>query len=241
MLRQFLLILPLSGLIVGGCTIHWQIDDGPGDNSVGTITIGGSTTTYLDLADATMVISRPVGDNTARVAATIRSQSGRTVRLTAGQSVEVNGVALTRPDAKGEYGATVDAASTYTITVDEPSHGVQNTEIDSPPEFEVTSPAEGGRASLSGFTLTWTKPNDRLQVEIELSQVLAGELVTVTFGPYTDTGEREFLARDLSDLRQGAELVITVTKVNTVNRIAGFDSGTASVRVGATRTVVPGP
>ncbi len=52
---------------------------------------------------------------------------------------------------------------------------------------------------------------------------------------------RRQLADDLEPFRQGADLTITVTKINTVNNVGGFDTGTAEARVAATRTVSPRP
>ncbi len=212
------------------CTIHINPDGGGGDDS-----------SFLDQMDASIIISRAVGDTQADVTATITDNHGRAFTMTGDQALKVNAVELTGPDANDEYSATVDASDQYEITVVEPTRGVENTTVDAPAEFLITSPAEGGTASLSGFTLEWSGANNRLQVQIRLSQTFEGTQ-TRDFGPFTDTGSREFTADDLDAFRHGGDLTlnITVTKINAASNIRGFNSGTASVRTEATLVAKPG-
>jgi hypothetical protein len=214
------------------CTIHIIPDGGDGtDNGK-----------FLDQADASIVILQAVGDATAAVTATLSDSRGAVFHLTGDEAVQVNNVDLTGPNAQGKYTATVEAVNEYRITVNEPSRGVEETALDRPADFEITSPAEGGNMSLSGFTLTWSGANSRLQVEIRLSQTFETTR-TVTLGPFTDTGSRELTAQDLEPFLHGGDLTlnITLTKINTVNNVDGFNTGVASSRVSASRVAKPGP
>ena len=229
MVKRMILLSVVIGLCLGvSCTI---IPDGvlPG------------TSTPLDKANATITITEAPGATSADVAADIADSAGRTVLMTTGQAVSVNGMMLTGPDAVGEYTASVPMTDTYAIRVQEPTRGVQTTAIDAPATFVITAPAAGGAAPLSGFTLQWSNANDRLQVEIRIAQVVLGDTSSQKYGPFTDTGTRQFLAADLVPyFVQGADLTITVTRFSQTP-VAGFSSGTASVRVSASETVVPRP
>jgi hypothetical protein len=225
----------LTVLFLGaGCTIRIIPGGGDGDG------LGGRV--YLDEAVASIVIVQQVGAATASVTATLTDSLGRTLTLASDQAVRVNSVDLVGPNLEGEFTATVDAADQYEIQVVEPSRGVEDTTADAPGEFQITSPGTDGSVSLSGFTLTWSDANNRLQARIRLSQTFE-QTETHYFGPYTDTGSREFTVDDLEPFRHGGDLTlnIMVTKINTTSNVNGFKSGTASVRLYASRTAIPGP
>jgi hypothetical protein len=202
----------------------------------------GDGRSFLDQMDASITIWRAIGDNQADVSATITDNLGFPFTMTGDQAVEVNGVALVGPDANAEYTATVAAAGEYEITMVEPTFGVESTTVDAPAEFTITAPTEGGTVSLSGFTLRWSGANDRLRVAIRLSQTYQGT-ETRSFGPFTDTGRHDFTAADLAPFVHGGTLTLSirVTKINTVNDVAGFNSGTARVQTSASRVARPGP
>ncbi len=238
MLKRMALLSLAAALCLGAsCTI--RISPGGNDGNGGG---GSGDRVYLDETDANIIIAQEVGAATASVTATIQDSLGRTVTLASDQAVEINGEALSGPGAAGEFTATVAAANQYEITVVEPTRGIDESVIDAPAAFQITSPIEGGKVSLSGFTLKWSGANTRLQVRITLSQTYQ-TTVTRSFGPFTDTGSRELTAADLAPFRHGGDLTmsITVTKINTTNNVDGFDSGTAAVHLSALRVAKPGP
>ncbi len=194
----------------------------------------------LDQADATINIGQTAGGVTADIDARITDSIGRTVIMQSDQAVLVNGTALGGPNYDGKYTVTIPAADQYTVTVREPTRGVQTTTI-SPTPFDITSPAVGAPASLSGFALAWSNVDPRLQTTIELSQTRGGYKRTQTFGPFADSGGYTFTAADLRYFVQGENLIIAVTKANTLGSIAGFHSGTLVSRVWAIRPVSPAP
>ncbi len=234
MTLKYTLLLAVSAALCLGvsCTITGD-DNGAGDND------DGDTQTTLDAATALITITQTAGGSTADVTATIEDDAGRTVELTNNQTVRVNDVELSAPDAGDEYTATTETASQYEIAVVEPTVGVQYTTIDAPTDFEITVPAEGGEVSLTGFTLTWSQPNPNLQVRIRLTQTLGGINVTETLPLMSDTGTRDITDDDLADFGQGTNLVITVTKINIVDGIDGFESGELRSEVSTTRSASP--
>lgn len=210
------------------------------------VTCGGvpllpDTNVELDLADCTMRIVQQAGANDATVSATIIDNHGRPVELAGGQSVSVNGHTLSATEINGIYTGAVVAASQYAVTVNEPTRGVETTTIAPPGNFDITSPADGNFASLSGFTLTWSNANAALQVTITLTQTLFDDEERETFGPYTDTGSLVLSAENLADFYQGSNLLITVTKINEQNLINGFNTGALQVERSVSSLVVPGP
>jgi hypothetical protein len=207
-----------------------------------TITPGTGITTQkpLSQAVANITVSRLAGAGTASVAATIEDALGRTVTLSDDQAVRVNDVALVGPSS-GVYAATVTAAGQYVLAVQEPTRGVETTTVSAPTDFEVTSPAEDGGVSLSGFTLQWSGADNQAQVVIELSQWQGSTRVIDNFGPYTDTGSRAFDATDLRDFVQGTPLTITISKYNVRSNVAGFASGTLQISVITERHAQPLP
>ena len=110
----------------------------------------------LDRADCTMKISQTSTDSQATVIATITDGDGNYVELSDDQAVAVNQRNLSGPGSNGQYTKTVPVSDNYTVTVTEPSRGVENTTIDAPADFEITSPTDGQGVSLSGFTLNWS-------------------------------------------------------------------------------------
>lgn len=225
------------------CAALWSLTIGLCLGASCTITLPGDGTgrTYLDQTDASIEITQVVGAAQAEVSATITDSLGRAIHFASGQSVTIDDVPLQGPSLSGEFSATVDAADEYVVAVDEPTRGVEHTTVVAPGEFDITSPAEGGGASLSGFTLRWSPANDRFQVQMTFSQTIFGTTETVDFGPFTDTGSRAFNADDLQAFRQGADLTISVTRISTVATVAGFETGTATAGVTAKVTVTPKP
>ncbi|MFH1748636.1 MAG: hypothetical protein ABIG44_16495 [Planctomycetota bacterium] len=220
------------GLCAGAtCTITF-----PGDGNGGP-----GSYVPLDQADAIITITQTAAGAQAEVAARITDAFGFTVLLQDGQAVEVNTQALTGPGGDGYYRQTVPVANNYTITVNEPTRGVQDTTIASAAGFEIASPAAGATASLSGFTVTWSHADANLTVEVSLTQTLFGEVQTNDLGPFADTGTLTLTDDDLIDFAQGADLHITVTRSIEQTGIAGFNSGTIIVQHAETIAVVPGP
>lgn len=234
MRKQVVLGLLAAGFCTGvTCTIV------PADpNSGGYYS---TTRVALDEADADMMIAVAADGTEADVSLSLLDRYGRVVDLHSEQAIEVNEEELSGPSAGGSYTTTVAAASEYTITVREPTRGVQSTVVEAPTSFEVTSPAEDGPASLSGFALNWSQAEESLEVRITLRQTFAGSTETASFGPFVDTGSRTFSASDLRDFVQGADLDITVEKTRVVTGVAGFDEGAVRVQVAAARTVSPRP
>jgi len=232
-----LLVLLATGLCTGTtCTFTLHGDDDG---------IGGSASTGnyvpLDQADATITIAESSDSDQADVTARITQRFGFTVRLQEGQDIAVNGQSLTGPDYEGYYRATVPAASQYIVTVTEPQRGVLNTTIASAGSLEITSPAALAGASLSGFTITWSGANPGLNVLITLTQTLFGDEIEAQFGPFADTGSHTLDYEDLGDFRQGAALLITVTRLREQQTINGFRSGTLTAECSDTVAVTPTP
>lgn len=225
-------ILSLAcGLCLGvSCTIT-----GPGDG------LGiGQTALPLDQATATVFIQRTTGGAAASVTAYLSDRYGRTVVLGEEQEVSVSGQSLSGPDALGQYGAAVAVSDTYSITVREPTRGVQTTTITPPADFEINSPAEGGSPSLLGFTLAWTNPQDGVEVRIVLTQTFGGSTDQESFGPFVDGGSRTFTDADLREFVQGMPLSIELTKSVVQSSVAGFSSSSVTAQVVATRSILPG-
>lgn len=227
-MRKQLALMSLALLVCPGVTCRITFPGWP----------PGADYVPLNEADAVLDIARDVGDLEAKAAGTIKDDGGRIVAFQDQQAVRVNDIDL-ELGVDDRYGAVVPTAGTYTVTVYEPTRGVETTPVESPADFTITSPSAGGDASLSGFTLRWTGANDRNQVRIRISQTLFGATESVSFGPYTDTGSRAFTVDDLDRFRQGAPLTLTVTKLRTERSVAGFRTGTVIVKVSARTTAEP--
>ena len=231
MLKRTALLVLIAGICTGA-TCSFQLDDG--------LFGGSSSYVPLDDADATIVISELTGLDEADVEARITSRFGLTVEFEREQAVAVNSQDLSGPD-DGYYLGTVATTANYTVTVTEPTRGVEETTIASSAGAEITSPASGAAASLSGFTLTWSNADPNLTVEITLRQTIFGDEITEQFGPFTDTGSQSFDDGDLKEFRQGADLLITLTRINERSTIDGFKTGTLMVRHYQTIAVTPDP
>jgi hypothetical protein len=201
----------------------------------------GQTALPLDQVDATIYIDQTSGGTTATVTALLTDSFGRTVSLSTDQEVSVNGQPLSGPDAMGQYTAAISTAGTYTITVREPTRGVQTTAVAPPVDFEITAPAAGATASLSGFTLAWSNAQDGVEVRITLTQTFGGSTELESFGPFVDGGSRALTAADVRDFVQGVDLSIEVTKAISLSSVAGLDASSVTARVTATSTAAPGP
>ncbi len=193
----------------------------------------------LDQAACTMRIVEEA--EWATVTAEILTITGLPVELRNGQSVEVNGQVLSPAEPAGRYSAVIPVAGAYAVTVTEPTRGVQTTNQAAPADFAIISPAAGGPASLSGFTLDWSNPSPDLQVTIALVQTLFGQERRKGIAAFADSGSKVFTALDLADFRQGAELSIAVTKVGSRSSIAGFRAGELSVERSRTAVATPQP
>ncbi len=233
MTRTLLLMLLATTIC---CTGGTCVISGPD----GTIFPPGSSSAALDRATADILIVELIGDSEAEVLATIKDTLERTVELGDGRSVEIDDLVLADPQA-GVFAGTLPADSTYTLTVREPTRGVETTTLTPPGDFAVTSPAAEGDASLSGFTLSWSDADANAMVEIEFQQTFAGETEAAEFGPFVDEGQRELSAADLRDFVQGADLIVTVTKIREIGSLAGFASGTATLRKSVVHVVEPRP
>lgn len=227
-MRKQLALISLALLVCPGVTCRITFPGWP----------PGTDYVPLNEADAALDIVRDVGDLEAEATGTIKDDAGRAVAFQDQQAVRVNDVEL-ELGADDRYGAIVPTAGVYSVTVYEPTRGVETTPVESPADFTITSPSAGGDASLSGFTLRWTGANDRNQVRIRISQTLFGATESASFGPYTDTGSRAFTVDDLDRFRQGAPLTLTVTKLRTERSVAGFRTGTVTVKVTARTTAEP--
>jgi hypothetical protein len=241
MLKHGFLFSAVLGLCLGaGCTF---VPDGGPDGDPNTPDGGGpwtTVTTTLDNASAAIRIAQNVGAAGAEVTATITDSRGRGVLLGADQYIRVNGVDLVSQGA-GHYAALVPVAPEYLLSVREPTRGVEEISIDTPGDFAVASPAPGAGASLSGFTLAWSAPNSHLDAEVQLSQTIFGNTQSASFGPFEDQGSRAFTAQDLAKFRQGAELGVTLTKVNNAETVPGFRSGTFGVALTVRISLSPLP
>lgn len=236
MLRRFALLgcVALAGLLAA-CTITI----GPADPD--TPRPGGTVQTTLDRARADIVIAEIVGAAAANVSATLVDASGRTLQLRSNQVVEINALELVGPNSARLFTTTVPVAAAYTVTVREPTRGVEQTTVAGPDTFEITAPGPGGPASLSGFTVTWTGADPGQQVELRLSQTVFGVPVSRAFGPFEDGGSVTFSAADLAVFAQGADLFIEVTKLVQADGLRGFSSGKITIGRTATRIANPQP
>jgi hypothetical protein len=200
----------------------------------------GRTTLPLDQAAATVFIKQTSGGATASVTAYLTDRFGRTVVLGDEQEVSVNGQPLSGPHDLGQYAAAIAVADTYSITVREPTRGVQTTAITPAADFEITEPAEGGSPSLLGFTLAWTNPQDGVEVQFVLTQAFGGSTDQESFGPFVDGGSRTFTDADLRRFVQSVPLSIELTKSVVQSSVAGFSSSSVTAQVVATRSILPG-
>ncbi|MGD8451618.1 MAG: hypothetical protein PVJ57_07340 [Phycisphaerae bacterium] len=227
MLKKLALLALAATLCSGAtCTIDF---DGDG--------IDGSPT--LNDLYATLMIQELAGSNNADARIEITTAIGRTIVLEDGQSISVNDEELVGP-VSGGYEATVVASPAYVIAVYEPTRGVAQTTVSTAGGFAFTAPVAGDTVSLSGFTLTWSGANAAFDAQITVTQTLFGQVITASLDPATDTGTHTFTLSDLTNFRQGAPLLITLTRTNERD-LEGFREGTVRVQYAATLSVNPGP
>lgn len=204
------------------------------------VNVNVNTGTPLDEANAIVTIRRTAGQPQATVDASF-TKGFANVNLTEEQSITINGEDFNRTGST--FFASVDANSTYTLVVREPTRGVESTTVVEPSEFEITSPGAGGTASLSGFTIEWSNPDPSLQVEIRLSQTLLGSPKSTSVGPIGDTGMATITDAQIAQagFGQGAQLTISLTRVAQTTEVNGFASGTMQVRLTKSIAVNTGP
>lgn len=196
----------------------------------------------LDQANCVMTITQEPGKSEIEITAVITSNAGEPVALDTDQAVTVNGDALVATDTPGVYTHTMDEDSEYVIRVVEPSIGVKVTTIDAIDEFTITSPEFEDPASLQGFTLEWSNPNPNLTTQIRMEQTLfdADNPEVVNLSEQVDTGSRVLSADDLATFRQGADIVITITKMYQQNLINGFATAEFTLEFANRGLVTPG-
>jgi len=211
---------------VGGC---WNF-----------ITFSFSGRTKLDLATCVMKIVSVAGSEQAEVTATITDDDGRAVVLKGEQEVTIDGDPLTPTATEGTYTQSVAAAAQHTVVVTEPSRGVEPTTLTAPFGWTITSPAEGEAASLLGFTLNWSNANPSDRVKITITQTIHGSDKETTVDLGQDTGSYAFTANDLSEFgHPGNDLIITVTKINELDKLNGFNDGPVTLEHTETVALVP--
>lgn len=209
----------------------------------GSCSFGGGlilfTSAPLHQTDCTITISEVQGAADAAVEASVMDGS-RYVRLQSDQSIQVNDTALDGPASGGSYDATIDAANQYVVTVTEPTRGVEDTIIDAPADFAITSHADGDGASLSGFVLTWSNADAALEIELHITQRILGRDHEKTLSADEDTGTMNVSAADLSQFQQGADVTLTLTKIRETDSVAGFASGLLQARKSVSLALTPG-
>lgn len=190
--------------------------------------------------NAFILITRDAGDSTAVVEAEVtRGFAG--VRLEETQKIVVNDVRL--QGVSRYYDAIVPADDGYLIAVTDPRRGTDQTVIDEPGAFEITSPGEGGDASLSGFTIEWTNVDPKLDVRVLIRQRLFGEDLFLAVGPFVDTGSLSLGSRQIADagFGQGRDMTILVTKIRREDHVLGFADGRAECHLTESINVKPRP
>jgi hypothetical protein len=195
----------------------------------------------LDRVTADITITAAMSDTSAAVSASLR-RNGLPVILQNGQEISINGLPLQGPSLSGLYSLTVPRAAAYVIRVVEPTLGTNETTVQAPADFAISTPAAGQTVSLSGgFDLTWTNATTGLTTVAALTQVLTSVAVE-TLGPFPDDpGTRQITAANLMKFRQGADLSIKLSKTAQVAGIGGLAGGSVRVELSQSSSVVPGP
>lgn len=226
------LVIVTGGSLAGTCTIDFGGGGGGGGGNSGYVP--------LDLTAAEIAI-RPASLTQMGVEARITDNRGRTVTFRDGQAVAINGVGLVGPNEAGNYTTLVLPAAAYTVTVTEPTRGVQSTIVASPAAYTITSPTAGATVSLSGFLVSWSPAEPQAQVEVLITETIFGVQRAAQFGPGADAGSQTLSAADLAEFQQGAPLVVSVNKTLETSNLAGFADGVALVEAVATVSANPGP
>ncbi len=180
-------------------------------------------------------------DGDAAVSARI-SRGFSTIRLTDEQDIAVNGESLERNATNGRYEVTIPAADTYLIRVQEPTRGIDQSSFAAPSDFDITSPVDGGAASLSGFDLVWTA-EPGAQVEVLITQDLLDDTKRLEVDPVADSGMHTFEAQALAEagFGQGRPMTIALTRIVTHQGVAGLDEGEVTIRWTKVVEVDPAP
>lgn len=245
MIRKLLLMALCVPFMAGGTC---SITIGPGDGDDGDGIDGPTVTTRLDRATLTLRIVESAATGMSTASADI-TYLGRSVELQAGQSVQLNGVALTGPSTSGRYAASVPIAETYVVRISDPALGDSDTNVAAVGGFEITAPVSDAAVSLAnGFDLAWTNADANLTYEVVLRQPEVG--ASVRLGPFADNaGSLTIAPENLTDFRHGVdaqqqplELAVELTRTREVSEIIGVaaDSSVAIERT-ATVSVIPGP
>ena len=219
-----------AALSMGGCNVIIDPDD---DDPF-------SSRTPLDRVRAEIEINQDADANNATIRMVLRDGFSRLVQLSADQGIEIDGNALASVST-GVFERSLPIADSYSITVREPTRGVETSTITAPGPFGITSPALGGGASLSGFNLTWNGVNATLDVEVQLRQDVLDRVRTTVIEDEPDDGALALVLLDLEDFVQGAPLEIEFSKVASQSSIAGFSSAEVTVRRTIGWSVTPGP
>ncbi len=199
----------------------------------------GESGSLID-TDALLAITQANGSDEVDVRLTITDSRSQPTELESGQTVSVNGTVLADLDGVGTYTATLPEAETFIVQVRDPTRGVESTTVSGPAPFDIESPMSDELASLSGFTLQWSHADSNLSVEIEMTQLIFGELRSQIIRSSEDVGSVSFEPNDLAVFQQGASLSITVTKTRRQEGIRGFNSTVVPVSFSTTSTATPG-
>lgn len=223
-IRAIAILAAVMGAAGATCSVNLNVNSG----------------TPLDDASAIINIRRISGQAKASVEATIR-RGFTNVNLSDEQEIAINGVELQRTGSL--FVASVDAATSYTLTVQEPTRGINTTNVVEPGGFDITSPSDGGTASLSGFTVEWTNAQAGFLVEISITQNLLGSPKSLIVGPLPDSGSLFVPDSQLASagFGQGAPMSIAVSRIAEVASVSGFASGVMQVRLTKSVTANAGP
>lgn len=216
-------------LSMGGCNIIIDPDEDP-----------FSGRTPLDRVRAVIDIEQDVDAGSAALRVELRDRLGRLVRLSADQTIEIDGSPLSA-GTNGIFERSLPIAESYAITVREPTRGVESSTIDAPGAFAIVSPALGAVASLQGFELTWNGVDGSQTVEVRLRQDVLDRVRTERIDDESDDGGLSLGLLDLDNFVQGAPIEIEFSKITQQTTIAGLDAAEVTVRRTIGWSVTPGP
>ncbi len=207
-------------------------------------------TAPLDQVTGTLNITQNASTN-AGSATLALAAGGEPLVLSEGQSVLIDGAALASPTLVEPFTRTITPAGQHTVTVSEPTRGVESTTILMPTSPAISAPAPSEMVSLSQpLIIAWTPTDAGGSAEISLAQTtgVAGTQ-TRTFQVAVDTGTTTLTAADLAGLVHGSlngqlvTLQITVSRIRSAQAttINGLAAATLTTRSSTTMTVIPGP